>query len=223
MGTVLILAGALSLLSRYELHTVGTVAMTPTAKAWDDTVIDLDAAGGKGIRRGDMVLVRSGDWAGDLAGLSYTVRIAATGGDTVGVDEQGRITVNDRVVEEPYAHGDNAAFGRFTVKVPDGRVFVLGDARSISVDSRSHLNEADRGTLPLGSIQGQVVAVGWPLQDWSLLSGPAGMTRFPLYLVESAAIVAGVVLELIASWRTLGRWAEAVRSRLPRRRHAKAW
>ncbi|MFJ4679529.1 signal peptidase I [Kitasatospora sp. NPDC088783] len=223
MGALLLLVGALLLIPRYNLHTVGTIAMSPTAKAWDDTVVDTDAIGGKGIQRGDIVLVRSGDWDGDEPGLSYTIRVVAMGGDTVSCDDQGRLTVNDQAVNEPYAHGNTAAFGSFTVKVPAGRIFVLGDARSISVDSRSHLKESDAGTLPLTSVQGQLVAVAWPFGDWGFLSGPAGASQFPVYLIGVTGILLGTLLELAAVWPTLRRWSAWALSRIPRRRRTKAW
>ncbi|MFI5529179.1 signal peptidase I [Kitasatospora sp. NPDC051853] len=223
-GALLVSIGALLWAHRYEFHRVGTIAMSPTAKAWNETVLDTEADGGKGIRRGDVVVVRSGDWAGDTAGLTYTVRVVAVAGDTVSCcDAQGRLGVNGRTVDEPYAHGDTAAFGDFTVQVPTGRIFVLGDARSISVDSRSHLKEAGGGTLPVSSVQGQLVAIAWPFQDWGSLSGPAGASRFPVYLAGFAGIVVGGLLGLVAAWPTVRGWAAWTTARLPWRHRAKAW
>ena len=79
-------------------------------------------------------------------------RVAAVGGDTVGI-EDGVLVVNGRPVRESYVNHDSVDSVYFgPVTVPNGSVFVRGDNRSASVDSRSF------GAVPLGDIEGRVLA-----------------------------------------------------------------
>lgn len=104
---------------------------------------------------------------GDIIAFYYNnnvlvKRVIANSGDWVDMDLDGNVYVNNQKIEEPYLEG-NQAFGEpdidFPYQVPDGRVFVLGDNRSVSIDSR-HLAV---GCVTSEQIVGKIVFRIWPL------------------------------------------------------------
>ncbi|WP_418959376.1 signal peptidase I [Streptomyces tritici] len=98
-------------------------------------------------------------------------RVVAVGGDTVKCcGKDGRITVNGVPLTEPYLHpGDEPSKIKFEVKVPQGRIFVLGDHRSDSADSRFHLDEPGQGTVAEEQVVGRAFSIIWPVSHWRTL------------------------------------------------------
>jgi signal peptidase I len=86
----------------------------------------------------------------------------------------GQLTVNGVAITEPYLKpGDNAAGGRgsFDIIVPAGKVWVMGDHRSDSADSRFHDDgTGSTGSVPIADIRGKAVLVVWPIDRWAGLS-----------------------------------------------------
>jgi signal peptidase I len=102
--------------------------------------------------------------------------IGLPGDHVVCCDEGGRITINGTAIKEPYLKpGDAASEQDFDITVPSGRVWVMGDHRSNSADSRAHdgpENNGSQGSVDERLIVGRAVALVWPLDHLTWLSNP---------------------------------------------------
>ena len=94
--------------------------------------------------------------------------VIGVGGDHVRCcSTDGRIVLNGVPLTEPYIKpGDTTDDVRFDVVVPEDRVFVMGDNRNASADSRYHLND-NQGTVPEENVVGRVVLTVWPFSAFS--------------------------------------------------------
>ncbi|WP_189246070.1 signal peptidase I [Streptosporangium pseudovulgare] len=124
--------------------------------------------------RGDVVVFTG--WRDE-----YTIkRVIAVGGDTVKCcDAQGRITVNGVPLDEkPYLHPDDFPSGdKFEKVVPKGRLWVMGDHRSASADSRAHEEQEGEGTISEDQVIGRAFAIYWPFSRATVLSTPDTLAR----------------------------------------------
>nr|WP_218875684.1 signal peptidase I [Leifsonia naganoensis] len=86
----------------------------------------------------------------------------------------GQMTVNGVPLKEPYVllpAGVQQVSGKpFEVTVPAGKVWVMGDNRYNSADSRYHMDDPGGGFVPLDDVVGKAFVVSWPLSHWSWLS-----------------------------------------------------
>ncbi|MFF8774707.1 signal peptidase I [Kitasatospora sp. NPDC015120] len=91
-------------------------------------------------------------------------RVIGVGGDTVECcDEQGRVSLNGTPLDEPYlASGNPPSRQPFKVKVPQGRLWVMGDHRDVSADSRFHMGNPGQGTIPVSGVLGRAFMIAWP-------------------------------------------------------------
>jgi signal peptidase I len=103
-------------------------------------------------------------------------RVIGVGGDTVACcDDKGRVTVNGTPLDERryIAPGEDPSLITFKQEVPEGYLWVMGDNRPESADSRMHLGDPGGGFVPEESVVGKVFAVIWPLGHAKLLSRPS--------------------------------------------------
>lgn len=108
-------------------------------------------------------------------------RVIGVGGDTVKCcDAKGRVTVNGSPLDEPYVSpGNTPSDIPFEVDVPAGRIFVMGDHRANSSDSRYHLDEAFQGTIDEKDVVGEAVVIAWPYAHWKSFETPATFRMVP--------------------------------------------
>jgi signal peptidase I len=122
------------------------------------------------LERGDVIVFRDPNaWLGPGQGEDLIKRVIGLPGDHVACcDAQGRLSVNGHAVDEPYvrlpADVKRVSGEDFSVTVPAGRIWVMGDNRYDSADSRIH------GNVPIDDVVGRAFVITWPADRWSVLS-----------------------------------------------------
>lgn len=119
------------------------------------------------LNEGEIVILRQTKdiETGDLVGFYYGGKILlkraiGSAGDYIDIDEEGNVYVNNEMIDEPYL--GEKKLGRceldFPYQVPEGMIFVLGDNRAVSIDSRIKAI----GCVENGQIVGKVAFRAWP-------------------------------------------------------------
>lgn len=126
------------------------------------------------LNSGDIVVsVKSNDFeSSDVVAFYYNnnilvKRVIAEAGDWVDMDEEGNVYVNKKKLDEPYL--TEKAYGQtditFPYQVPENRIFVMGDNRQESIDSRNNAI----GTVADEQIVGKLVFRVWPLTEMGVI------------------------------------------------------
>lgn len=178
-----------------DVYYIPSASMEPLFDSGDRILVSRTDFQSEPIRRGDVVvfdgrgsfapLSGSGplqdamDAAGHWLGLTgsdttYVKRVIGLPGDhVVCCDAEQRLTVNGQPLVEPYRYaGDGASSQKFNVMVPAGRLWLLGDHRSVSADSRSLLGAPGGGMVREDKVIGRPVQIIWPLDRFASVTRP---------------------------------------------------
>ncbi|MFE3522670.1 signal peptidase I [Streptomyces sp. NPDC059161] len=105
-------------------------------------------------------------------------RVIGVAGDTVECRGTGPVRVNGKALTEPFVFPGNTSCsvdqqgGQFKVKVPPGKIWVMGDHRQDSADSRYHSRDKNQGFVPVDKAVGRAFVIAWPVTRWATLPVP---------------------------------------------------
>ncbi|MCG0065932.1 MULTISPECIES: signal peptidase I [Streptomyces] len=143
-------------------------------------------------------------------------RVIGVGGDTVECKGSGPLKVNGKALNEPYVYPGNTPCsvddqgGQFKVKVPEGFIWVMGDHRQNSRDSRYNQSDRNHGMVPVDKVVGRAIVKAWPINRWGTLPVPDTFDQPGLDQQPSAAAsaltaapqgIAVAALLPVAVWR----------------------
>jgi signal peptidase I len=151
-------------------------------------------------------------WLGRTVGVAppseddFVKRVIATAGQTVQCcDAEGRVTVDGQPLDEPYIFENTPLESRGCgpVTLPAGRLWVMGDHRSASADSKAHIGDRYGGTIGVDDVIGKAAVIVWPVSRFTLLGSPDIQGAETGALAASAApMVVGLAGAVpVVAWR----------------------
>jgi signal peptidase I len=201
---------------------IPSASMENTLDIGDRVLINKLVYDFRGIHRGDIVVFDgNGSWdfnppssqnifsrfGSDLEGIVgishdssiYIKRVIGLPGDhVVCCNTAGQITVNGVALsEKSYLYpGNQPSAQPFNITVPSGRLWVMGDHRAVSYDSRGHMGDPGGGTIPENAVLGRAFVIIWPPSRWGILNIPATFQQpqlnSPATSSSSAALAAAM-------------------------------
>lgn len=140
-------------------------------------------------QRGEIIVFKAPEeWRSHPAGEDFIKRVIAVGGDRViCCDEQDRLVINGHSLDEPYIYSrdgirDAASDREFDVTIPPGRLWMMGDHRSASGDSREHWERSldiNIATVDTDAVVGRAFVLFWPFGRATWLSIPDTFDSVP--------------------------------------------
>jgi len=99
-------------------------------------------------------------------------RVIGVAGDRViCCSKSGKLTINGKETTEPYIFaGNKPSEMDFNVTVPEGKIWVMGDHRAASADSRYHQDDVNNGFVPVSRVTGRAYAIIWPIKNIGIIS-----------------------------------------------------
>jgi signal peptidase I len=153
-----------------EIHR-GDVVVFRDPGGWLNGPEVVDRGGVLGAVRDALVFVGLAPAAGEE---DLIKRVIGVGGDTVEADKNGVLKVNGvPLAEQGYLYPrDSSSLSPFKVTVPEGELWVMGDHRSVSEDSRAHRQQPGEGFVPVDDVIGRAFTIVWPLDRARLMHRP---------------------------------------------------
>jgi signal peptidase I len=162
--SVVLFLGINSVSSRIRVE---SISMQPTLFAGNYVLVNKLAYKWGTPSRGDVIVFK---YPPDPDQVPYIKRVIGLPGDRIHIAD-GKVSINDQMLDEPYIRVATMQGGDWMV--PDKSLFVMGDNRNNSSDSRSW------GMVPYPNVIGKALVVYWPPSKWSLLDFPVAIAADP--------------------------------------------
>ncbi|MGC4895710.1 signal peptidase I [Micromonospora sp. DT31] len=164
-------------------------SMENTLKIDDRVLVNKLVYDFRSPHRGEVIVFKAPtEWSGNPDGEDFIKRVIGVGGDHVVCCDrtggQDRLIINGKPVDEPFIFpGNKPADQDFDVKVPKGRLWVMGDHREASGDSLEHWQQSgediNSATIPEGEVVGRAFTIFWPVGRATWLSVPKQFEGIP--------------------------------------------
>jgi signal peptidase I len=128
-----------------------------------------EVSGNKFVAKAKEVLVFSGVLPNPAKQYLVKRVIGVAGDKIICCDKNGGLTINGQATTEPYIFaGNKPSELKFNVTVPEGKIWVMGDHRGASADSRYHQDDVNNGMVPVSKVTGRVFGILWPFTNFGL-------------------------------------------------------